>query len=116
MSDKTSDKISDNRLLSCPFCGEENIISTYNNFVPALLCGSCGAMITVPWDFNKNIKEELQKKWNTRKPMDRIAEKLEEAKQKHFVTGITANPYEFGACHAMDIAIKIGNCETSPQS
>lgn len=37
----------------------------------------------------------------------RIVERLEEVKTKGYVTGITANPYEFGACHAMDDAIQI---------
>lgn len=67
-----------NTLLNCPFCGGGNIISTYNNFVPALLCGGCGAMMTIPWSLQGNTEDELQKKWNTRKPMDRIVERLEE--------------------------------------
>ena len=77
MSDKTSDKTSDKRLLSCPFCSGDNIISTYNNFVPALLCGGCGAMMTIPWDLNKDTETELRNKWNTRKPMQNIVERIE---------------------------------------
>lgn len=69
------------QLVKCPFCGGDNIISTYNNFVPALLCGGCGAMMTIPWSLNGNTEDELRKKWNTRKPMKRIMERLEDTYQ-----------------------------------
>lgn len=36
-----------------------------------------------------------------------IIEQLEELKTKRFVSGITSDPYEFGACHAIDIAIDV---------
>lgn len=39
--------------------------------------------------------------------IEKILERLEDCKTKRFVSGITNNPYEFGACHAMDIAIQI---------
>jgi hypothetical protein len=35
-----------------------------------------------------------------------ITKQLEELKTKRFVSGISSNPYEFGACHAIDIAIE----------
>lgn len=38
---------------------------------------------------------------------DKIVEQLEECKTKKYVTGITHNPYELGACHAMDDAVEI---------
>lgn len=65
-------------LKRCPFCGGDNIISTYNNFAPVLLCCECGTMMTIPWSLDVNIEDELRKKWNTRKPMERIVERLEE--------------------------------------
>ena len=40
---------------------------------------------------------------------EKIKERLEDYKTKGFVTGFTNNPYEFGACHAMDKAIEIVN-------
>lgn len=40
-------------------------------------------------------------------PIKNIVKRLEETKTKSYVTGITSNPYEFGACHAMNDAIKI---------
>ena len=39
--------------------------------------------------------------------IEKIIERLEDYKTKGFVTGFTNDPYEFGACHAMDRAIKI---------
>ena len=41
--------------------------------------------------------------------IDKLISRLEEHKTKAFVTGITNNPYEFGACKAMDDAISIVN-------
>ena len=41
--------------------------------------------------------------------IEKLIGRLEEYKTKYYVTGITNNPYEFGACNAMDSAIKIVN-------
>jgi hypothetical protein len=41
--------------------------------------------------------------------IDKLTERLEEYKTKAYVTGITNNAYEFGACNAMDKAIEIVN-------
>lgn len=38
---------------------------------------------------------------------ENIIEQLEELKTKRFVSGITADSYEVGACHAIDIAIDV---------
>lgn len=43
------------------------------------------------------------------KAFEKIVERLEEYKTKAYVTGFTNNPYELGACHAMDDAVKIVN-------
>ena len=40
---------------------------------------------------------------------EKIIERLEETKTKGYVTGITNNPYEFGACSALDRAVEIVN-------
>lgn len=75
--------MSEIKILCCPFCGGEKVISTYNNFVPVLLCGSCGAMMTIPMSFGDTYEDkegELLRKWNTRKPMQDILEQLEKEK------------------------------------
>lgn len=44
---------------------------------------------------------------NKQATLQRIVKRLQETMTKSYVTGITANAYEFGACHAMSDAIKI---------
>ena len=61
------------------------------DFVKVVTCG-----------FLKDIDEQP-----TACDVDKIIERLEECKTKKYVSGITTNPYEFVACHAMDDAIKI---------
>ncbi len=39
--------------------------------------------------------------------LNEVVEQLEDCKMKKYVTGITHNPYEFGACHGIDDAIEI---------
>jgi Lar family restriction alleviation protein len=70
--------MSEKKLLkNCPFCGGNHVISTWNNFRPALLCGGCGATMIVPMDIRGgDYKEELITKWNTRVPMQKIVERL----------------------------------------
>ena len=41
--------------------------------------------------------------------IEKLISRLEEYKTKAYVTGITNNAYEFGACNGMDSAIKIVN-------
>ncbi len=69
------------KLLPCPFCGGENVIETYVSFLPVLQCDDCRATMMFPASFHGNYKKELAKKWNTRKPMERILTKLEEYRQ-----------------------------------
>lgn len=98
-------------LKRCPFCGgeakleQEKIVGLYT-----VTCKDCFARIPFQFDFGEGLevsKEKAIKAWNTRKPMQNIVGRLEETKTKSYVTGITSNPYEFGACHAMNDAIKI---------
>ena len=56
----------------------------------------------ITWGLLKDINEQP-----TAYDIDEIIERLEECKTKKYVSGITNTPYEFGACHAMDDAIKI---------
>ena len=85
-------------LKKCPFCGGELVRNMWGNYehdrTECLLVGF-------------EIPEKWFSLWNTRKPIEQIINRLEDEKTKRFVSGITSNPYEFGACHAMDIAIEI---------
>lgn len=61
-------------LKKCPFC-PNGIAEKERIFMVGwvIKCGSCGASSPV-----KNRLEEAITAWNTRKPMDRIVERLEE--------------------------------------
>lgn len=76
--------MSEKKLLPCPFCGGQKVIETYHAFVPVLLCGDCGAMMTIPMaNFSTSYKKILVEKWNTRKPMERIVERLEKLQEEY---------------------------------
>lgn len=63
--------MSDKKLLPCPFCGGEARFSTEDgNWIN---CKSCGAET----DYFEQ-REEAIKAWNTRVPMQKIVERLEE--------------------------------------
>ena len=94
-------------LKRCPFCGgEAKIDKTIANTV-SVECTVCHASSRIILCTEGDIEQKAIEAWNTRKPMHNIVERLEETKTKSYVTGITSNPYEFGACHAMNDAIKI---------
>ena len=106
-------------LKRCPLCGGEaefyrTPIKTNGGWCDRVVvrCKVCEARTNrVLYDAKKHPNdkeyEEAAKAWNTRKPIQNIVKRLEETKTKSYVTGITSNPYEFGACHAMNDAIKI---------
>lgn len=89
MSDKTSDK----RLRPCPFCGGEEISMGAYSISPDcyIECKSCSCMIEreVPWngmnqeEHDRECAKILIEAWNTRKPMERIVERLSEAAFPH---------------------------------
>ena len=68
--------MSEIKLLPCPFCGVEAILHhnglTEKDHVTCLDC-CCRTKDSI-------TKEEAIKQWNTRKPMERIIEKLEDKK------------------------------------
>lgn len=60
------------KLLNCPFCGGEAETEWHHGYW-GVRCKSCYAEVTVD-GMNDAIEA-----WNTRKPMDRIVEQLENA-------------------------------------
>lgn len=65
--------MSDKKLLPCPFCGGEARFSTEaGNWIN---CKSCGAET----DYFEQ-REEAINAWNTRVPMERIVERLEDVR------------------------------------
>lgn len=79
------------RIKKCPFCGgKAGVYYDYNKWA-RVQCKECG--INTLFSF---AEKEAIKQWNTRKPMDRIVEQLEEAKGKPYTDGVhTYNENDF---------------------
>ena len=61
-----------NKLLGCPCCGgEAELHGGYVSY--SVICKNCNFEV-----FHRRTEEEVIAKWNTRKPMERIVEQLEE--------------------------------------
>ena len=83
--------MSEIKLLPCPFCGGEaeivdfhdSVEDSYDMYVRCKECGiqtrefDCGITFGKPMQFPNPLKY-LVEAWNTRKPMERIVERLEE--------------------------------------
>ena len=67
------------KLLPCPFCGGEakvQINTEMGGSQYQVLCTECPVTVGRYWYWNK---KDAIKAWNTRKPMEQIVEKLDEA-------------------------------------
>lgn len=101
--------MSDERLLPCPFCGGEAYIN-YETMVDErtiywaqVLCKQCHARSCGSWrNSYTNAEKKEVKAWNTRKPMERIVEQLEDKFVSTWDCG-----YEGGYKDAIVDAIKI---------
>lgn len=72
-------------LKPCPFCGgevrmdDEQITATIT--VDYFICEKCGA--TVHFEYADSTAETIEA-WNTRKPIDKVVEQLEELQQREY--------------------------------
>lgn len=81
------------KLLPCPFCGEVEEVEL-------IKCNGSWSVICFRCDISSNYYEKPQqaiKKWNTRKPMERILERLEELKKSPKVESPYNNGWETSA-------------------
>lgn len=68
------------KLLPCPFCGEKAVVHVNDGV--KVICRECGASSKCLMDGYSHYKpdgsaiEAVVKAWNTRKPMEQIAEQL----------------------------------------
>ena len=89
-----------NKLLPCPFCGGEAVVLSYDNGFNnwfQVVCKECNVSQTGSDNWTKNNAIEH---WNTRKPMERIVEQLEEIKGRY-------SKEEFGIRGIIQKAIEI---------
>lgn len=102
-------KDDDERLRECPFCGgkarimleeEDRPDDTFHN----IYCTDCGVQFWV------GSKSEAIAKWNTRKPMERIVETLEQRKnfyENRMGEGIERDIEDWGSVKSYEDAIEI---------
>lgn len=110
--------MSEIKLLNCPFCGGEAKVIENNQYtdIHSVMCKNCFAESD-----RYHTQEEAIKQWNTRKPMERIIERLEEEADKwrdtqkqdldngynnRFACGMT-----MGLDNAIDIVKEVGGIE-----
>lgn len=88
-----------NKLLECPFCGGEAKVSKNGAGCYQVYCCNCESR---QYAYAHKTEEEAIEQWNTRKPMERIVEQLEESMNEaknlwdddEYYTG-QANAYEY---------------------
>ena len=88
MSDAELNKI-EATLKECPCCSYQAVIEPYKarkGYECTIHCNGCLlSLTTITYDTEEEAIDAAVKQWNTRKPMERIVERLEEAGFK-FVT------------------------------
>ena len=73
--------MSETKLLPCPFCGGEAVLEpriSVHKEINRIVCTRCGANSGL----HHTLPDAVIRKWNTRKPVERIIERLEEAHRK----------------------------------
>ena len=72
--------MSEIKLLPCPLCGSKAELRYNKDGFAYILCANDGCYARTDGCLNENVASRL---WNTRKPMERIIEKIENARQKY---------------------------------
>ena len=76
------------KLLPCPFCGGKAKVSKNGAGCYQVYCDNCE---TRQYAYAHKTKESAIKHWNTRKPMERIVEQLEERIEQTFCDSLSRN-------------------------
>lgn len=80
--------MSDTKLKPCPFCGSEVLL--HKGYVSySVRCEICH------YEICRRTKEETIARWNTRKPIDRIVEQLEQQAEQYRRRGFEAEQKGF---------------------
>lgn len=83
------------QLKKCPFCGGEAKIDKTTSNAVEVACSECSASTPLFWAFIGG-KEKAIEAWNTRKPMERILEQLEELRMAEYDDSDEEPKYEDG--------------------
>ena len=100
--------MSEIKLLPCPFCSNKDVRLQHrgrNQYGYYVICKNCGCRTPYykyQFSSNEKLREEAIATWNTRKPMERIIERLEEE-----ATAYEDNFGELIDCIPEHIAIEI---------
>ena len=70
--------MSDKRIKPCPCCESTDVGTEFVGKMEYVICRSCGLQTLAFFEKGQAIK-----RWNTRKPMERIVERLEERASAH---------------------------------
>lgn len=94
------------RLKPCPFCGEElEIIANGQYYSHKREENSEKQCFGAVWVFPID-DEEMIRRWNTRKPIDKVVEQLESLIEDR-KEDIINDEYTFGECSAYESAIRV---------
>lgn len=97
--------MSDERLKPCPFCGGE---ATFIGNTRTIKCKCCGGAFVCTNPIITAL--EVAAAWNTRKPMERIVERLEQRKnfyETRMGEGISRDLEDWGSVKSYEDAIDI---------
>ena len=101
--------MSEIKLLPCPCCNGE---AEFNEIGTQINCKECGLTLDVSECYEQgfsNARDTMIKKWNTRKPMERIIERLEkesEIADNELKRTIERNPMQTDFALGYKMAIK----------
>jgi Lar family restriction alleviation protein len=82
-------KMQNDKLLPCPFCSNKDVRlqhrgrTQYGYYVICKNCGCRTPLYQYQFDSKEKRREDAIKQWNTRKPMERIVEQLEDRAEEH---------------------------------
>lgn len=102
--------MSEIKLKRCPFCGGEADLFSWAqiplNYQYGIECRECHTLFQIN-QYDTTMQETIEK-WNTRKPMQDIVERLEDAKHGFSGGSLQTVYYQNGVIDAIEIVKEVG--------